>query len=252
MREPPRVSVVIPVHNGVRYIEQTIRSVLGSELRELEILVIDDGSSDGSAQAARQISDPRVSVLQQNASGGPSRPRNVGIAHTTAPYIAFLDADDLIRPDKLSSAAAVLDRYPQAGFAFADFEHIDAEGRILEASAASYKLASCDIHGEQVGNSWRLIARAELERGLLQRTIGTSGVMVRKSVLARVGGFDESLVYSEDLDLWFRLAHDSAALYRDVVGHSYRLAPGSLYVRAHRSHHLGPHHGLAAGKAAAP
>ena len=224
-----RVSVVMPVHNGERYIEQTLRSVLASNLRELEIIVVDDGSSDRSSDIVRRIGDPRIALLQQSASGGPSRPRNVGIAHARAAYIAFVDADDLIKTDKLSSAAAALDAHPQAGFAFTDFEHIDAEGHVLDPSAAAYKLASCAIQSEAVGSSWRLIPRQELERGLLRRNfIGTSGVVVRQSVLARVGGFDESLAYSEDLDLWFRLAHHCAALYRETVGHSYRLAPGSL------------------------
>ena len=221
--------MIIPVHNGERYIEQTIRSALSSDLRELEILVVDDGSDDRSADIVRQINDERVTLIQQNASGGPASPRNVGAARARAPYVAFLDADDLIKPDKLSSTADALDRNPQARFAFADFEHIDADGKILEPSVLAFKIADCAIQSEDVGGSWRLISRQELERGLLIRNfIGTSGVVVRRSVLEQIGGFDEGLVYSEDLDLWFRLAHDGAALYRETVGHSYRLAPGSL------------------------
>ena len=229
MRETLRVSVVIPVHDGERYIEQTIRSVLASDISELEILVIDDGSRDKSADVVRDINDPRVTLLQQNASGGPSRPRNVGIARAQAPYVAFLDADDLLRPDKLSSTIDMLDRTPDAGFAFGEFEQIDAVDRVLETSVLAYKLADCGIKSEPVGDSWYVIPRHELERGLLRRNfIGTSGVIVRKKTLTLVGGFDETLVYSEDLDLWFRLAHHCSALYRDTVGHSYRLAPGSL------------------------
>jgi len=229
MAEPARISVVIPVHNGERYIEQTIRSVLASDIGALEILVVDDGSRDRSAEVVSDVKDPRITLMQHSASGGPSRPRNVGIAHAQAPYVAFLDADDLIRPDKLSSTIDMLDRTPDAGFAFGEFEHIDADDRVLEASVLAYKLADCGIKSELISNSWHVIPRHELQRGLLQRNfIGTSGVVVRKKILARVGGFDETLVYSEDLDLWFRLAHHCSALYRDTVGHSYRLAPGSL------------------------
>lgn len=234
MRDSIRVSVVIPVHNGAHYIEGTISSVLASDLRELEIIVIDDGSTDTSASLVRSFHDSRITLLQQVASGGPSRPRNVGLMHAQASYIAFLDADDVLRPDKLSSTVEALDRHPEAGFAFADFEHIDPDGRIIDASVVASKLASCAIQSTDLGNSWRLIPRLELERGLLLRNfIGTSGVVVRKSALAMVGAFDESLVYSEDLDLWFRLAHHSAALYRDAIGHSYRLAPGSLTYEPH-------------------
>lgn len=229
MRDAARVSVVVPVYNAERYIEQTLRSVLTSDLRELEVLVVDDGSKDRSAAIIRQINDPRLTLLQQAASGSPARPRNVGLAHARAPYVAFLDADDLIRPDKLSSAIAALDQHPEAGFAFADFEHIDGEGRVLEPSVLAFKIAECAIATRRVEGSWHLISQAELERGLLQRNfIGTSGVVARRNLLESVGAFDEGLVYAEDLDLWFRLAHRCGALYSDVVGHAYRLAPGSL------------------------
>ncbi len=229
MRDAARVSVVVPVYNAERYIEQTLRSVLASDLQELEVLVVDDGSRDRSAEIVRRIDDRRLTLLQQAASGSPARPRNVGLAHAHAPYVAFLDADDLIRPDKLSSAIVALDAHPEAGFAFADFEHIDGEGRVLESSVLAFKIADCTIATRRVEGSWHLISQAELERGLLQRNfIGTSGVVARKSVLEDVGAFDERLVYAEDLDLWFRLAHRCSALYSDVVGHSYRLAPGSL------------------------
>jgi hypothetical protein len=77
--------------------------------------------------------------------------------------------------------------------------------------------------------SWRLIPRSELERGLLSANfIGTSGVVLRKNVLSEIGAFDESLRYCEDRDLWLRLAHPCSALYREQIGHSYRLAAGSL------------------------
>ena len=94
--------------------------------------MVDDGSSDASLAIARSISDPRLTVVTQPPSGGPSRPRNVGIGRARAPYVALLDADDLMKPDKLSSALAALDQHPRAGLAFGDYERIDREGRLLE------------------------------------------------------------------------------------------------------------------------
>jgi glycosyltransferase involved in cell wall biosynthesis len=232
MPDPVRVSVVIPVHNGERYVARTIGSALASDLAELEVIVVDDGSEDRSADIVRQIDDPRISLLQQKASGGPARPRNVAVAHARAPYVAFLDADDLLRPNKLSSAVAILDRHPEAGFAFGDFEHIDAHGTVLATPILAPKLASCSIVSKPVGDHWHLISQQELARGMLYRNfISTSGVIVRKSVLIDVGNFDESLLFSEDLDLWFRFAHRCDALYSETVGHSYRVAPGSLTYR---------------------
>ena len=233
MTDPVRVSVVMPLFNAARTVAASIRSALDSQLRELEVVVVDDGSTDVSAQIVHSLADSRVRLFRQPASGGASRPRNVGISHARAPYIHFLDADDLLRPDKLSAALAALEQHPAAGFAFGEFEQIDAEGRVLdEAAVVRDKMAECALARTPLADGWSLITQPELARGFLYRNfISPSGVTVRKSVLAAVGGFDESLVYSEDLDLWFRLAHHSSALYRDAVGHSYRVAPGSLTFR---------------------
>jgi glycosyltransferase involved in cell wall biosynthesis len=224
-----RVSVVIPVYNAERYVEASVRSVLASDLSELEIVIVDDGSTDRSAEIVREIADPRIVLIQIRASGGPARPRNIGIARACAPYVALLDADDLIKPDKLSSAAAALDRHPEAGLAFADFEKIDGDGRILQSSVIARIRTFRELASEPGEDSWSLIPRTEFERGLLHSNfISTSGVILRKSVLSNIGAFDESLVYCEDRDLWFRLAHCCSALYREQIGHSYRVAPGSL------------------------
>lgn len=233
MTEPVRVSVVMPLFNAARTVEASLRSALDSGLRELEVIVVDDGSQDASAQIVRAIADPRITLLQRPApSGGASRPRNLAIAHARAPYIAFLDADDLLKPGKLSAAVEALEQHPEAGFAFGEFEHIDAEGRVLENFVVRDKMAECALERTPLGEGWSFIAPAELARGFLYRNfISPSGVMVRASVLAQVGGFDEALRYSEDLDLWFRLLHHCGALYCERVGHSYRRAAGSLTYR---------------------
>jgi glycosyltransferase involved in cell wall biosynthesis len=231
--ETVRVSVVVPLFNAARTVEASLRSALDGGLRELEIIVVDDGSQDASAQIVRDMAEPRIRLLQRaTASGGAARPRNLAIAHARAPYIAFLDADDLLKPGKLTATADALDQHPEAGFAFGEFEHIDAEGRLLEGFVVRDKLAECPLARTPLKEGWSFIAQAELARGFLYRNfISPSGVMVRRSVLDAVGTFDESLRYSEDLDLWFRLLHHCGALYCERVGHSYRRASGSLTYR---------------------
>jgi glycosyltransferase involved in cell wall biosynthesis len=228
----PRVSVVIPVHNAAAHVAAAIGSALSSDLRELEVIVVDDGSTDASLSIVRALQDARLTVIQQPPSGGPSRPRNVGIAHARAPYVALLDADDLLKPEKLSGAVAALEAHPRAGIAFGDYERIDPGGALLCASVLTGYPELHRLGSRPWSDRWRLIPQAEFARGLLyENFIGTSGVVLRRSVLQQVGLFDETLNYSEDRDLWFRLAHACDALYRDAVGHSYRISVGGLTLR---------------------
>jgi glycosyltransferase involved in cell wall biosynthesis len=218
-----RVSVVIPVHDAEADVEAALRSVLGSDLHELEVIVVNSGSTDQCAAVIANIRDPRVVRVRLRPSRGASRPRNVGIARAGAPYVAFLEPDDLIKRDKLSASVSALDRYPEAGFAFADFEHIDTSGGVNRSSAIADFPRFRTLTSVSVEGDWHLIPQAQLARGLLyENFIGKSGVVLRKQLLTEIGPFDESTVHSEDLDLWFRLAHRCSALYWGRVGHSYR------------------------------
>jgi glycosyltransferase involved in cell wall biosynthesis len=225
----PRVSVVMPAYNTERYIAAAVRSVLDAGEPDVEVLVIDDGSTDRSVAEARTIDDPRVTVMPIPASGGPSRPRNVGLRHARAPYVSLFDSDDLLKPGKLGATIAALDRCPSAGFAFGDFEKMDADGNVFETSIMYAYPVFRGLDCEPAGGDWRLIPQSELARGLLyENFIGTSGVVVRKDLALRLGGFDESLPNGDDLDLWFRLAHCCDALYSPSVGHSYRVHSESV------------------------
>jgi glycosyltransferase involved in cell wall biosynthesis len=196
---------------------------------DVEVLVIDDGSTDGTVAEVRAFNDPRVTITSIARSGGPSRPRNVGLRQARAPYVSLLDSDDLLKPTMLASSVAALERCPSAGFAFGDFEKIDEDGNIFETSAA---YAFPVLHGVKslpAGHGWRLIPQVELARSLVQQNfIGTSGVVIRRNLAVTLGGFDETLVYAEDTDFWFRLAHRTDALYSPSVGHSYRVHSASL------------------------
>ncbi len=227
--ERVRVSVVMPVYNAQDYVEAAIRSALASELQELEVIVVDDGSTDHSMAIVAGIADPRVVIVRLRANGGASRPRNVGIARARAPYVAFLDADDLLKKDKLSASVDLLDRHPEVGFAFGNFEDIDQDGNVIRPSAIPAFPKFRALATQSLGDDWFLIPQQLLARALLfENFIGTSGVMLRRHLLTEIGPFNETTVYSEDLDLWLRLAHCSGALYCTRVGHSYRNRPGSL------------------------
>lgn len=224
MTDNVRVSVVIPVHDaeaGESDGEKTVRSALASDLQELEVLVTDNGSTDRSGAILANVCDSRVVRVRLHPGRGASRPRNVGIARSRAPYVAFLDPGDLIKPDKLSAATNALDRHPEADFAFADFEYLDPGGSVVRPSAIADFPRFRTLTSVRVEGDWYLIPQAQLARGLMYESfIETSGVVLRKQLLTEMGPFDESTIYAGELDLWFRLAHSCSALYWNHVGHS--------------------------------
>jgi GT2 family glycosyltransferase len=225
----PAISIVMPAFNAGGYIAESVRSALDAGSLDVEVIVIDDGSTDNTVQAVRGIEDPRVSVISIAASGGPSRPRNVGLRQARAPYVSLLDSDDLLKPGKLSSSVRALDSCPAAGFAFGNYEKMDADGNLFESSFAYAYPVFRGLRSEAAGDDWRFIPQSELARGLLyENFIGTSGVVMRRELALSLGGFDESLPNGDDLDLWFRLAHKAGALYSPSVGHSYRVRPSSV------------------------
>jgi glycosyltransferase involved in cell wall biosynthesis len=221
--------VVIPAHNAERYIAASVRSALAAGIPEVEVLVVDDGSTDQTAAAVHAIPDPRITVISIAASGGPSRPRNIGIGQARAPYVSLLDADDLLKPGKLAASVAALERCPSAGFAFGDYEKIDQDGKIFESSVLRAYPHFRAIESQTTGEGWHLIPQRALSWGLLHENfIGTSGVVLRRELALAVGLFDEAIFFGEDADFWFRLAHRADALYCESIGHSYRVHSAGL------------------------
>jgi glycosyltransferase involved in cell wall biosynthesis len=229
-----RVSVVMPAHNTGRYIADSIRSVLRQQMREIQLILVDDGSTDDSLSRIAEFSDQRISVLRNATAGGPSRARNQGIKAATAPYIAFLDSDDIMCDGSLHSAVQALDATPSAVIAFGDLQRIDIEGRPYIASVLAGHSVLQGLPKRALHGSWHLIAREDFARGLLyENFIGTGSVVVRSSALARTGLFDETLYNSEDRDLWFRLGREGDALFSSAIRYQYRLNPTSI------SHRIG-------------
>jgi len=226
---PPQVSVVMPAYNIEPYIAAAVRSALATGLPDVEVLVVDDGSTDGTVAAVRAIDDARITVIEAARSGGPSRPRNIGLARARAPYVSLLDSDDLLKPGKLGASVAALEACPSAGLAFGDYEKMDPDGNVFETSFVYDYPVFQSLAWRPAGDDWRLIQQHELARGLLyENFIGTSGVVMRTELVRHLGGFLEELPNGDDLDLWFRLAHCCDALYSPRVGHSYRMRAGSV------------------------
>jgi glycosyltransferase involved in cell wall biosynthesis len=178
--------------------------VLGQTRQDFELIVVDDGSTDETAQRAHAFeSDRRIRVVRQ-PNRGPSAARNAGIAVARGSYVSTLDADDLWLPEYLEVMGAALDRSPDAVLAYTDAWVLDdLTGTIRRRSAMSYQ------RPPKVVADPRTFFLQLLERNFIY-----TSATVRRSTLQRVGGYDESLRTSEDWELWLRIAALGAPVVR--------------------------------------
>jgi glycosyltransferase involved in cell wall biosynthesis len=186
------VSVIIPVYDMAGFLPAAIESVLAQTLPAhlVEVVVVDDGSHDDSADVAARYA-PRVRCVRQANRGLPGA-RNTGIRASHAPFLQFLDADDRIMPEKLEASVAVLGRDEQAGLVYSGCTLVDEAGSPLPQ------------HG------WSRVEGDVLPQLLLGNLIHTHAAVVRRTLVERAGGFDETLTSVEDWDLWLRLGLDGA------------------------------------------
>jgi glycosyltransferase involved in cell wall biosynthesis len=182
------ISVVLPAFNSAATIQETIASVLNQTFIDFELIVINDGSQDATLSLVAQIIDPRIQVFSYT-NAGLSASRNRGIAHAQGEYVAFIDADDLWTTDKLEAQLNALGENSAAAVAYSWTNYIDATGQFLRRG--SYMTVTGDVYKQ-------LLLLNFLENG--------SNPLIRKSALTTVGGFDESLRYVEDWDVWLKLA----------------------------------------------
>lgn len=203
-----RISIVIPCYNCEAYIEEAINSVLSQDHVDKEIIVVDDGSSDGSGRIVDRF--PMVRKLRQ-ANAGVSAARNAGLAASTGELTVFLDADDRLLPRALSIAANILATRSELTMTFGSNRKIDANGDVFASN----------IQRE------RTFAYVEVLDGV---TPCPSQCMFRRSALEAAGGFNTSIKLSEDWDLYLRLAQIGPIFCHGKVVADYRTHEGQSRV----------------------
>ena len=189
-----RVSVVIPLYNKESSIRTTLSSVLRQTVTDFEVVIVDDGSKDSSADVVQEFEDARIRLIkQQNA--GQSAARNRGIAEARGDLIAFIDADDFWFPHFLETVLALRDRFPQAGAYATAFVAVEGGGvRRFPHSEVSHLL-----EGELIKDYFRSCT-------LGSSMVCSSSVMIPKSVFDKVGGFPVGERDGPDLHMWARIA----------------------------------------------
>ena len=239
------VSVIIPTYNREHCIAQAIESALGQTHRNVEIIVIDDGSTDGTATRIekRYQGDDRVNYIHQ-PNGGVSAARNRGLRAATGAYIALLDSDDVWKPWKIELQLRCLRHFPAAGMIWTDMEAVDPEGRLVEARhlrtmyKASYRwfpspmalfdqseplepLCPVNTPGAPAARVYCGDISSQMVMGNL---VHTSTVMLRRQRLEAVGGFDEALGRTgEDFDFHLRTCQAGPVAFADIASIKYRV-----------------------------
>lgn len=207
----PRVSVILPVYNGESYLRPAIESVLTQSFDDLEVIAINDGSTDGSGEILESYKDHRLHVFhQQNL--GLALTLNRGLALARGEYVARQDADDISLPNRIESQVSYLDSHPECGL-------LGTWSTIWEADRETRR-----GHRHPIGNgSLQLL-------GLFDCFFVHSSVMMRRSIALEVGGYpaDPARNPPEDFDLWSRIARRCAIANLPQVLLVYREIPGSI------------------------
>lgn len=209
----PVVSVIMPAFNAAPYIRQALDSVFAQHFPDLEIIVVDDGSTDDTLAVLAPY-DSRICLLQQ-PNGGPAAARNTALQAARGEFVCFLDADDWMLPDKLLQQAAYLTLRPHLGLVHSGWRIIDEQGN-----------ARRDVE------PWRELPQITLEQFVDRRAAKLGPMMFRRSWLESVGGFDPTLRHAEDVDLMFRLllaGCQAEWIYRPTI--CYRVHHGSTLHR---------------------
>ena len=199
----PNVDVIIPTHNCI-FIAKAIESVIHQTHQNLHIIIIDDGSTDDTKDTVYRFSNlypSKINYYYQNKQG-PAAARNTGIKKSSNKYIAFLDADDIWLPEKLEKQLLKFKNSPDIGFVYCDNYFIDQSGNIIKDYVRKVKLIEGDI----------------LLDFFMDFFLITSGIMLKRTCIQKIGMFDKNLAVGEDFDFFLRLAqHFTAGVVKEKL-----------------------------------
>lgn len=201
-------SVVMPLYNKVKSVGSAVGSVLAQTFMEFELIIINDGSTDGSPEVVSTFNDPRIRVINQE-NRGVSNARNCGIRESRFRYVAFLDADDLWYPDALSTYRKLINSFEEARVFYTGHRITGAGSTGTGRSYYTNDLAKANA-----------VAMAKYTH----LAFSTGSVVVAKECFDAVGLFNEEMPYAEDRDMWDRLSQKFLFAGTEVVTMEYRIS----------------------------
>lgn len=188
------ISVVIPLYNKSQYIARALHSVLKQSYSVMEILVVDDGSTDGGGEIVKQLDNPKIRLIQQG-NRGKCAARNRGIAQAVSPYLAFLDADDEWKPDFLTHIKRLMNNFPDCGAYATSAQIIQSDGSIVYPRLTGLP-----------PEPWIGIIPNFFDLFQAGYAFNASSIVVPKRILEEVGCFPEGVTISGDVTCWVNIA----------------------------------------------
>jgi glycosyltransferase involved in cell wall biosynthesis len=209
----PLLSVVLPTHNRPAFARQAIESALAQQGVDVEVIAVDDASSDDTPEQLASIGDERLTVIRHDTPRGPAVARNAGIERARGTWVAFLDDDDFFAPSKLGAQVADAERRG-AAFSYTGRIEIDENDSVVQRRLmAEQPVSAADLYEDNVVG-------------------GPSAVIMRADLLEEIGGFDERLPPVEDWDLWIRAVSSAKASVLPGPLYAYRRHPENFWVTA--------------------
>lgn len=221
----PRFSVVIPCYNYAHFLPGAVRSATQQPGVDVEVIIVDDASTDASAAVALELAaaDERISVLQHGVNRGHIVTYNDGLSRADGDYVVLLSADDELAPGALARAAAVFEQHPEVGLVYGFVEYF--------GSADAPTLGAGRERASSVRSGRRWVRRI-CRRG--RNIIVNPEAVLRRSVLAEIGGYDPEMPQTGDMDLWLRAAAVSAVgRVNGPVQGRYRVHGGNMHLTDH-------------------
>ncbi|MFL5804444.1 MAG: glycosyltransferase [Roseiflexaceae bacterium] len=207
----PQISVLLPTYNRAHYLAEAIQSALDQTYPDLEVVVVDDGSTDNTAEVMQRFSDPRIRLIRQE-NRGISAALNTAFRTARGPYIAILNSDDRWLPELLAEELAVLRANPDVGLVYARCQAMNPAGQPLARTTG--------VPARYPGQMFRSLLYGD--------HICTIAVLARRAHVEQVGMWDESLIANEDWDLWLRLALVCQFAFVDKILAYFRAHPGRI------------------------